>query len=279
MKRHFLFAPLVLIGGLSLNWHLWQPSHNRDWREDYSRLPEVTEQDGRFRLANIRDWDYARDGTVTRQDWLTREIDPDDLVQAGFLVEPFGGNAAIAHTMLVFTFADGASYVASIEARREVGEEYSAVKAALLPIFEYLFVWTTERDMYLNSEFMAGDQLYLYPLRLPPEQQKAVLAAMLRETAEVQAEPRWYNTLFSNCTNVLARTVNKIAPDAVPLDKAWVLTGHADEFLYGLGFFGTDLPFAEMEARAHISPVIRDLAGIGEATEFSRAFRARMSGS
>lgn len=279
MKRFVALAPLVLVGGLTLNWQLSSPLHTRAWRADYSRLPEVTEADGSYRVANIRNWDYATDGSVTRQEWISAKIDPEALVETGFLVEPFGGHDAIAHTMLSFGFADGATYVASIEARREVGEEYSAVKAAVLPIFEYLFVWTTERDMYLNSEFMAGDQLYLYPLAIPLEQQKAVLRAMLAETAEVQAHPRWYNTLFSNCTNVLARTVNKIAPDAVPFDKAWVLTGYADEFLYGQGVFGTAASFEDLQARAHVSPLIRELYGITDPAAFSRAIRARLSGS
>lgn len=279
MKRYLALAPLVLAGGLTLNWQLSSPSHDRDWRADYSRLPEVTEAGDAYRLANIRNWDYAPDGSVTRQEWITARIDPDSLTGTGFLVEPFGGHDAIAHTMLSFSFADGTSYVASIEARREVGEDYSAVKAAVLPIFEYLLVWTTERDMFLNSEFMAGDQLYLYPLDIPLDQQKAVLRAMLAETARIQAQPRWYNTLFSNCTNVLARTVNRIAPGAVPLDKAWVLTGYADEFLYAQGVFGKALPFEEMQARAHVSPRIRELAGIADAAAFSRAIRAPRPGS
>ena len=280
MKRILLFllALIVLVpAGLWVNWQLHTPSHDRDWRADHSHLPEVAQQDGLYTLSNIRDWDYAEDGTPTREAWITRDIDPDSLAQAYFLVEPFGSVEAIAHTMLTFAFEDGSAYVASIEARREVGEVYSAPKAAVLPIFEYMFVWTTERDMYGNSEFMADDRLYLYPLTIPLEHQKAVLRAMLDETAEVQAEPRWYNTLFSNCTNVLARTVNRIDPKAVPLDKAWVLPGFSDTFLYEQGFIPTDRPFAEVEEGALISPLIRELYGIADPVAFSRALRERLA--
>ncbi|MGP6089979.1 lipoprotein N-acyltransferase Lnb domain-containing protein [Antarctobacter jejuensis] len=278
MKRFLLLLPLIVIAGLVLNWVLTPASHDRDWRADYSRLPSVSEQDGLYRVANTRNWDYAEDGAVTRQEWIEAEIDPDTLTQAYFLVEPFGSVDAIAHTMLVFTFADGAAYVASIEARREVGEAYSAAKAAVLPIFEYMFVWTTERDMYGNSEFMAGDALYRYALDIPLEQQKAVLKAMLDETAEVEAQPRWYHTLFSNCTNVLARTVNKIAPDAVPLNKAWFLTGYADEFLYEQGFISNARSFEDTHAAAHISAVIRELYDIKEPKAFSSALKTRLNG-
>ncbi|WP_420326877.1 DUF4105 domain-containing protein [Mameliella sp.] len=278
MKRFLLLLPLIAIGGLVLNWQLTPPSHDRDWRADYSRLPGVARSGDTFRIENIRDWDYAEDGSVTRQEWITREIDPDGLSQAYFLVEPFGSIDAIAHTMLVFAFEDGSAYVASIEARREVGEAYSAPKAAVLPIFEYIFVWTTERDMYGNSEFMAGDELFLYPLDIPLAQQQAVLRAVIAETAEIQREPRWYNTLFSNCTNVLARTVNKIAPDAVPFDKAWFLTGYADEFLYAEGFIAPGESFEAVRDAALISPLIRELYDISDPVAFSRAFRERRAG-
>ncbi|WP_300533700.1 DUF4105 domain-containing protein [uncultured Mameliella sp.] len=279
MKRFLLLLPVIVGVGLVANWHLTAPSHDRDWRADYSRLPGVERVDNRFRIENIRDWDYAEDGSVTRQDWITREIDPATLSQAYFLVEPFGSIEAIAHTMLVFAFEDGSAYVASIEARREVGEAYSAPKAAVLPIFEYIFVWTTERDMYGNSEFMAGDELFLYPLDIPLAQQQAVLRAVIAETAEIQQEPRWYNTLFSNCTNVLARTVNKIAQDAVPFDKAWYLTGYADEFLYSEGFIAQGESFDAVRDGALISPLIREVYDIADPVTFSRAFRARRAGS
>ena len=280
MKRVLLIllALIVLVpAGLWINWQLHRPSHDRDWRADHSRLPEVSQQDGLYTLANIRNWDYAPDGTVAREEWITRDIDPDSLTQAWFLVEPFGNMAAIAHTMLAFSFEDGSAYVASIEARREVGETYSAPKAAVLPIFEYMFVWTTERDMYGNSEFWAGDRLHLYPLTIPLDHQKAVLRAMLDETAEVQAEPRWYNTLFSNCTNVLARTVNKIDPDAVPFDKSWMLPGFSDDFLYEQRMIPTDRPLAQVEEEALISPLIRELYTIADPVAFSTALRERLN--
>ena len=217
----FLLIALVLAAaGLWVNWQLATPSHDRAWRADHSRLPTATETGGAWALTDIRDWSYGTDGSAAEQIWIDATLDPGQLVQACFVLEPFGEAAAIAHTMLAFEFADGRTYVASVEARREDGESYSAPKAAILPIFEYMVVWTTDRDMWGNSEFWAGDQLYRYPLAIPLDQQQAVLGAMLTHTAALQDQPRFYNTLFSNCTNVLARSVNDIAPGAVPWHPA-----------------------------------------------------------
>ena len=279
MKRFLMWVVglfVVVAGGLWVNWQLAIPSHERNWRADHSRVPKVAEVDGLWTVEDVRNWDYAEDGTIAREAWETVQIVPAQLEQAYFIVEPFASNAAIAHTMMSFRFEDGSAYVASVEARREEGEVYNAPKAAVLPIFEYLFVWTTERDMFGNSEFWADDRLYMYPLAIPLEQQRAVLEAMLRETAEVQAEPRWYNTLFSNCTNVLARTVNRLSPGAVPMSKAWVLTGYADDFLFENGMIVDKGGFAATQEKAFISPLIRELYDEQDPAAFSTALREAM---
>lgn len=279
MKRFFGYSALLLllmIGALWGNWQLVTPSHKRDWRVDYDRLPHVEEQDQGFVVSNIRNWDYTDEGAVARDDWITAPIDPAKLTQMYFLVEPFGPIDAIAHTMLAFTFNDGSSYIASVEARREKGEVYSPAKAAILPIYEYLVVWATERDMFGNTEYSAGDELYLYPLDIPLLQQQAVLIAMLQHTMQVEDKARWYNTLFSNCTNVLAGVINDLSPGAIPINPAWVLTGYADEFLYKHGFIANDMPFAQVEQRAFVSPLIRENYAIKDPAQFSAAIRTNM---
>ncbi len=273
MKRVLLLLPALAVAALALNWALARPSHDRAWRAEYARLPEVERLSDRVRLRNVRNWDYAPDGTPRARDWIDVEIDPAKLTGTYFLMEPFGSVDAIAHTMLAFAFEDGSAYVASIEARREEDESYDAVKAAVLPVFEYMFVWTTERDMYGNSEFVAGDALYMYELNLPPDQQRAVLDAMLAGTADLAARPRFYNTLFSNCTNVLARTINDVNKGAVPFHMAWYLPGYADEFLFERGFLKRAGGFARTRDAAHISPLVRAAYGESDPVAFSRALR------
>lgn len=273
----FLLIALVLAGaGLWANWQLATPSHDRAWRADHARLPTATETGGAWTLTDIRDWSYGADGGATEQLWIDATLDPAELAQAYFVLEPFGEAAAIAHTMLAFEFADGRTYVASVEARREEGETYSAPKAAILPIFEYMVVWTTDRDMWGNSEFRAGDQLYRYPLAIPLDQQQAVLRAMLERTRALQDSPRFYNTLFSNCTNVLARSVNDIAPGAVSWHPAWHLPGYADDFLWDQGLIGGADTLAAARQAGHLSPHIPAAYSQRDPAAFSRAINAAL---
>lgn len=281
MRRVLVLFPVALLLftlGLAAIWGLSTPSHDRVWRADYDRAAQVTTlPDGRVRLDNLRNWSYAPAGTPASRDWMSVEIDPAALIRVWFLMEPFGNHAAIAHTMLSFEFADGNAYVASVEARREVGEGYSAIRAALLPTYEYLWVWATERDTFGNSAWFTDDQLYLYAVDVTPEEARAILRVVLEDTAEIARQPRWYHTLSENCTNVLARTVNQTRPDAVPWDISWILPGYADSFLYDLGYIGNGRDFAAAERAAHVTPLIPQAYAETDPAAFSRRLRALMA--
>lgn len=281
--RLALIAVLSLLAGaaaiLGAVWTLSAPSHDRDWMPIHGRVATVAPAGSAVRLGNVRNWSYAPDGTPTGTDWIDVEIDENALVRVWFVMEPFSDNPAIAHTMLSFEFADGAAHVASVEARREVGERYSAIRGALWPSFEYLWVWATERDAYANSTWFTDDRLYLYALDLPPEDARAVLRRVLADTARLAEEPRWYNTLLSNCTNVLARAVNAGGgPRTLAWDISWVLPGYADSFLVDRGYIAAPDGFAAAEAAALITPLIPAAYAETDPAAFARRLRALMGG-
>lgn len=280
MKRALLSIVVLILSaaaGFWINWQIAAPSHVRNWQLLYASLPKVSEDSGRYTVSNIRDWTYAADGPPTPS-WTEATLDPAELERVWFIVEPFGEIKAIAHTMLSFEFADGSAYVASVEARREVGEGYGGLKAGILPMHEYMFIWATERDMFANSTFYTGDDLYMYPLELSPEAARAVLVAMLEETDDLSRRPRWYNTFLSNCTNVLAHAVNDRTAGAVPWDPSWYLPGYAAEFLHQQGYIAPDSDFASLEARSHITPHVLSVYGDGAPSGFSRRLRQAWQG-
>ncbi len=265
----------LALAGLWLNWQLQSPSHDRNWQPLYATLPEVEKHGQTYRISNVRNWQYGHD-TPPTPGWLDVTLDPKDLVHVYFIVEPFGSMKAIAHTMLAFEFADGSGYVASVEARRELGEAFGGVKAGFLPMHEYMFVWATERDMYANSTFFTGDALYLYRLDIPDEAKRAVLTATLEETAALKTTPVFYNTFFSNCANVLARAINRLSPRALPWNKAWHLPGYAADYLHDAGMFVAPGGFEALRTRSHITPHVEELYRLEDPTEFATALRERL---
>lgn len=279
MRRSIILWPITLIllaaAGLWLNWQWHTPSHDRDWQPLYATLPGVERQGDAYHVTGVRNWSYGNDGS-TAPGWIDVTLDPAELVNVYFIVEPFGSMEAVAHTMLAFEFADGAGYVASVEARREVGEAYGGLKAGILPMHEYMFIWATERDMYANSTFYPGDALHLYRLNIPDSAKRAVLTAMLDETAALKAEPRFYNTFLSNCTNVLARAVNRVSPGSVPWDTSWYLPGYAAGFLHEQGMIKAADGFEALQQQSLITPFVEELYGIEDPGDFAVALRGRL---
>lgn len=274
MSRLISLILLVGVGYLVASWHLLMPSHERDWAGGYRELPLVRETENGYRIEKLRNWSYDENGVTTQEQWIDIDIDPDTLERVWFVVEPFSNFEGVAHTMLSFEFADGDAYVYSVEARREVGESYQPFIAAVYPSFEYLGVWATERDMFVNSYFVADDDIYMYPLELATSSRRALLESVLAASQRLEAEPRWYNTLMANCTNVLARGVNQNNPGSLPLHYSWYLPGYAEEYLYGLGYISNEVSFEERKTAAYATE--RIIAAIDAPTprDFSLSIRA-----
>ena len=266
---------LLVAAALWLNWHLRTPMHQRNWQPLYATLPNVMKEGDTYRVTNVRNWHYGRDKSTT-PGWLDVTLDPSELSQVYFLVKPFGNLDAIAHTMLAFEFSDGAGYVASVEARRTVGQDYGGLKAGILPMHEYMFVWATERDMYINNTAHNKDDLFLYRLDLSEEARRAVLIAMLNETSVLFESPRFYNTFFSNCTNVLARAVNKGSSDAVPWHPSWHLPGLAPRYLHDRGLIAAPFGFEKLQQSADITPIVAEIREVESEREFSKSLRRAM---
>jgi hypothetical protein len=87
-----------------------------------------------------------------------------------------------------------------------------------------------------------GYSLSKYPVAQKLSHQMRYLESFLLQTAALSREPRWYNTLTSNCTNVIIETANQISPGFLPFDKSFVLTGLADDYLISRGVLAISAP-------------------------------------
>ncbi len=273
-----LFTAFVLIGtGVMIGWQLsLTPSHERNWQEHYARTPDAEVMDSVVRLRNVRNWSHDESG-VTGRVWLDEvEIDPTEIVQVWFALSALSGSASIGHSFLSFELADGQAYTFSIEARREEGEDYS-VLLGMLRQYELWYGWGTEQDFFGVSLILLERPLELYPLDLTAEQRARLFVAAARATHEVAEQPRFYNTLTANCTNLLAKAINAQAPGTIPYHPAWNLPGFAPAFLARQGFIA-DTDIATLRERhrfAQASPAIRS-AVREHADNFSVVLRSEL---
>lgn len=255
IKRRWLAMGLSAGGFLLVLgwWFCLSPSNQRDWQPDLALLPYAEFAGNKVTIHNIRNCEYR-----TETDFTVRHYDQTfdlEKLQRVDLFLVYWGSPHMAHTMVSFGF-EGDEYVCfSIETRKEKGEGYSAVKG-LFRQFELTYIIAAERDVVrLRTNFRTGEDVYLYPIRMTPDQGRSFLRDYLRRANELHERPEWYNALTDNCTTAI-RT-QRAAAERVPWDWRMLVNGHLDELLYEHGAIATNLAFAEIKRRSLINPAAK----------------------
>jgi hypothetical protein len=259
-----LVALLAVLGW----WASLRPSNDRDWTPNMAVLPWAELSDSVVRVHGIRHTAYqSTERYVPR--YYDKAFDLRRLERAWFVVVPFGGWGGVAHTFLTFEFG-GPEFVAiSVEARRERGEQYHFLKG-LFRRYELAYIVADERDAIGMRANVLKDQVFLYPVRAPPERVREVFVAMLERANELHRRPRFYNTLVANCTSTIVRHVNALVPDRIPWGPRVLFPGYSDRLAYDLGLIASDLPFERVRERFRVT---EQAARYADSADFSVRIR------
>jgi hypothetical protein len=267
MVRWSLAVLALAFVALAVWWLSLKPSNDRDWADEVSRPLRGSVQGSRVTLRNIRDFDWRGDTDYTAR-WHDGTYDLDTLASVDMALSYWMG-PAIAHTLVSFGFTDGRHVVFSVEIRRERGEAFSTV-GGFLKQFELAIVAAEERDILHVRAGPRGEQVFLYPIRMPVPAMRALFRSYVARANRLADEPRFYHTLTANCTTLVYDMVRPLVP-GLPLDIRLILSGYLPEYLYRHGGLDTSQPLEVLRARADIT---RRAARPGTAAEFSRRIRA-----
>jgi hypothetical protein len=229
------------------------PRGDRDWVEHLALTPAVQMRPDGFTVQPATDWTYSAAGP-TRKDTVTFSARYADLRNVWFVLEPQPGGDYAAHTLVLFEFTGDRIIGLTVEARREADEGYDPV-LGLFNKYELAYVWSTAKELLNRRAVFLEKDVYVYPLQLSAEQELRFLKAVLAKTQAVSEQPRFYNTLTSNCTNELAK--------AAGLDwhPSWVLTGYSPERLFELGLIPDD-DLSAVRDKALLSESLRSWNGL-----------------
>ncbi len=264
--------PVVVV---ALWWTLIPASNTRDWTPDVARTARATFDGNRVTIENVRNFNY-RSETDYDPRWETRTYDL-DRIRGVDLFLSFWGPTEIAHTIVSWDFDDGQHLAISIETRKEKGESYSALRGFFRQ-YELYYVVADERDLVGLRTNYRGEQVYLYRIRVPPAQARALLVDYLDEVNHLADHPEWYNALTQNCTTTIRGHAQNVGA-GYRLDWRLLANGHLDELLYERGQIDTSLPFADLRALSNITEKAK---AADDSPDFSTRIRQglpEMSGS
>jgi hypothetical protein len=183
------------------------------------------------------------------------------------------GSTLIAHTIASWDFLDGPPLAISIETRKERGESYSALRGFFRQ-FELYYVVADERDVIRLRTNFRGERVYLYHIRMSPENARAVLLDYLQAVNSLAKRPQWYNALTHNCTTTIRYHALQVGAGR-PWDWRILANGHIDELSYERGTIDTSLPFPELKARSNITAKAK---AAYDAIDFSARIRQGLPG-
>lgn len=285
-----LYASIWLVG---LGWFFSiEPKQERDWMAEVSE--RVTyERDANnpdlITLTNVRNFDWHTNTEATER-WETRTIDMSKLSGVD-VTNSYWMGPLIAHTLVSFRFEDDRPLAFSFEIRKESDETFSAL-AGFFRRFELSLIAAEERDIIYTRSNARGEQVYLFPIsHLQQHEVQELFESYLTAADELNAKPAWYNTLISNCTNIIFYMARIISGDRLPWDyRIWV-SGWLPNYLYDVGMLDANPQLNEKQLsgqhwsmdtwyeRTHINAKVRGFnnqinpASDSNSSEFSRKIR------
>lgn len=229
-----IYGTVWLVG---LGWFFSiEPKQDREWmaevdqRVSYER--DATNPD-LITLTNVRNFDWQTEEDAFEH-WDTRTIDLSKLSGVD-VTNSYWMGPLIAHTLVSFRFEDDRPLAFSFEIRKEDGESFSAL-AGFFRRYELSLIAAEERDIIYTRSNARGEQVYLFPIsNLQQHEVKSLFESYLTAADDLNAKPAWYNTLISNCTNIIFYMARIVSGDRLPWDyRIWV-SGWLPNYLYDVG--------------------------------------------
>jgi len=256
-------------------WFSIAPSNDRDWQTDVSVLPYATVDGDIITMHNIRNFDYTSE-FVFSPAYYDKEFNLNDLTSVD-LIAAYWMGPAIAHTIISFGFNENDYLSISIEARKEMGEEYSAVKGFFRQ-YELFYVVANESDVIkLRTNYRKNptEDVYLYRIQNDPDLKtnaKKFFMEYVRKINALRRKPEFYNTATTNCTgNIWLHA--QVLPDTIPFSWKVQFSGYLPEYLYEQNKFNSKISFAELHKRSYINPLAQN---VGPRDDFSKRIRRNL---
>ncbi len=247
-------------------WHALRPSNERAWADDVARTATGAVQGSTVTLSGVRNFDWRSADDYTPR-WETRTYDLQKL-EALDMITSYWSGPAIAHVLISFGFSDGQHVAFSVEIRRERDEKFNEI-GGFFKEFELSIIAADERDIIRVRTNVRGEDDYLYRIRLPREDIRALFLAYIQQMNDLARTPRFYNTITVNCTTLVYHMVERIV-GRLPFGYGLVLSGYLPGYVYSIGGLDTRYTLDELRGFGRITGRARQA---DRAEDFSQQIR------
>jgi hypothetical protein len=258
----------VLFGGILIWWMTIRPAEGRPWQPDVMQRAWADINGDEVTLHNVRNCEYRTETDYTPR-WETRVLHLSQMTGVDLAIN-YWGSPWIAHPIASFQFADSVPLAFSIETRKSIGQNYSALRGFYRQ-YELIYIPADERDVIRLRTNYRGEEVYLYHAMVSPEHARRIFLQYLKHLNDLHDKAEFYNAVTDNCTtNIRAANVAAEHGKVPPWNWRVLLNGKMDELLYARGFIDTSLSLADLKARSHINASAK---AAGDSPDFSQLIR------
>lgn len=251
-----------LIVGIVFAWFFsMKPSNDRIWQDEFRHQFTYTQNNNIITIYNVRDFDWHGDTYTER--WDTRTYDLNHLTSLDMISTTWGMDS-IAHIMVSFGFDDGAGnidrLVFSVETRKEIGEAFSTI-GGFFRLYDLSIIAGDERDLIYTRTNIRDEQVSVYPVLYDKDKIRKLFLTYLDYGQSLKDAPKFYHSLFSNCTTVIYEMVRMF--DDVPMDYRIIVSGKLADYLYDKGVIDNRHEFTVWRNNALANPKVAHLGNHG----------------
>jgi len=245
----------ILFFLVGLFWYFsLEARQDREWNPEVAQVLSYRQHGDQVTLNNVRNFNWHADGSYDER-WETRQFDLNQITGVNIITSYWMG-PRIAHTLVSFDFANSPPLTFSIEIRKQKNEEFSTY-GGFFRKYELSLIAADEKDLIYTRSNIRGEQVYFFPINMSKSERRALFEEYLHKANELRQQPRWYNSLTSNCTTLVFDMVHAISKRPFPADYRLLASGYLPNYLYDLNAISHDLSIKQWYNIAYINPRVR----------------------